>query len=102
VPCLLDMVYTCHDIFDLRSLEGIPFCFAGPCLVASFGRTSLAWASMGLQAHRLDAKGPHADDHYDCAFGGLEDNMEDMTYPSHAKRFFLGEEKCHLWRLDVT
>jgi hypothetical protein len=28
--------------------------------VHSFGRTSLAWASMGLQAHRLDAKGPHA------------------------------------------
>jgi hypothetical protein len=44
---LLDVVYTCHDIFDLRSLEGVPFCFAGPCLVASFGRTSLAWASMG-------------------------------------------------------
>jgi hypothetical protein len=30
--------------------------------VDSFGRTSLAWASMGLEAHRLDAKGPHADD----------------------------------------
>jgi hypothetical protein len=29
-------------------------------LVDSFGRTSLAWVSMGLQAHRLDAKGPHA------------------------------------------
>jgi hypothetical protein len=52
---VLDVVYTCHDIFDLRSLEGVPFCFAGPCLVASFGRTSLAWASMGQEAHRLDA-----------------------------------------------
>jgi hypothetical protein len=29
--------------------------------VDSFGGTSLAWASMGLEAHRLDAKGPHAE-----------------------------------------
>jgi hypothetical protein len=65
VPCLLDVVYTCHDIFDLRSLEGVPFCFAGPCLVASFGRTSLAWASMGQEAHRLDVVGPTCTDHRD-------------------------------------
>jgi hypothetical protein len=30
--------------------------------VDRFGRTSLAWASMGLEAHKLDAKGPHVDD----------------------------------------
>jgi hypothetical protein len=30
--------------------------------VDNFGGTSLAWASMGLEAHRLDAKGPHAMD----------------------------------------
>jgi hypothetical protein len=59
MPCLLDVVYTCHDIFDLRYLEGIPFCFAGPCLVASFGRTSLALASMEEKSQRLDVVGPH-------------------------------------------
>jgi hypothetical protein len=59
VPCLLDVVFTCHDIFDLRSLEGVPICFAGPHLVDSFGGTNLAWASVGLEAHRLDAEGPH-------------------------------------------
>jgi hypothetical protein len=61
VPCLLDVFYTCHDIFDLISLEGVPFCFAVPCLVAIFGRISLAWASMGQESHRLDAKGPHVE-----------------------------------------
>jgi hypothetical protein len=34
-------------------------CFAGPHLVDNFGGTSLAWASMGLESHRLDANGPH-------------------------------------------
>jgi hypothetical protein len=64
------VVYTCHDIFDLRSLEGVPFCFAGPCLVANFGRTSLAWASMGQEAHMLDSIGPHIGSHIH-AFGGF-------------------------------
>jgi hypothetical protein len=27
--------------------------------VENFGGTSLAWASVGLEAHRLDGKGPH-------------------------------------------
>jgi hypothetical protein len=53
------VVFTCHDIFDLISLDGMPICFAGPCLVDNFRGTSLAWASMGLEAHRLDVKGPH-------------------------------------------
>jgi hypothetical protein len=35
-------------MFDLRSLEGVFIVFAGPCLVNSFGRTSLAWASLGF------------------------------------------------------
>jgi hypothetical protein len=78
VPCLLDVVYTFHGIFDLRSLEGVPFCFAGPCLVASFGRTSLAWASMGQGAHKLDVVGLHTGSQR-VSFGGLEDNVEYMT-----------------------
>jgi hypothetical protein len=86
VPCLLDVVYTFHDIFDLRSLEGVPFCFAGPCLVASFGRTSLAWASMGQGAHSLDVVGPHTGSLKD-AFGGLLDIMENLIQPLAPKRF---------------
>jgi hypothetical protein len=54
--------------------------------VDGFGGTSLAWASMGLEAHRLDAKGPHAGSQRH-AFGGLEDTLEDLTQPLHAKRF---------------
>jgi hypothetical protein len=85
VPCLLDVVYTCHDIFDLRSLEGIPFFFAGPYLVASFGRTSLAWASMGKKSHRLDVLDPHTRSQR-RAFGDLHDTMEDFTQPLLPKR----------------
>jgi hypothetical protein len=51
-----------------------------------FGGTSLAWASMGLEAHRLDAKGSHAKS-LTPSFGGLEDTLEGISYPSHAKRF---------------
>jgi hypothetical protein len=80
VPCLLDVIYTCHDIFDLRSLEGVPFCFAGPCLVANFGRTSLAWASMGQGDHRMDDVGPHTGSERH-AFGGLNVIMEDLIQP---------------------
>jgi hypothetical protein len=78
VPCLLDVVYTCHDIFELRSLEGVPFLSCRTLLVDSFGGASLAWASMGLQAHRLDAKDPHVE-WQRRTFGGLEDIMDDMT-----------------------
>jgi hypothetical protein len=46
--------------------------------VDNFGGTSLAWASMGLEAHRLDAKGPHVGSRRH-AFGGLEDNLEDLS-----------------------
>jgi hypothetical protein len=81
VPCLLDVVYTCHDIFDFRSLEGIPFCFAGPCLVANFGRTSLALASMGQEADKLDSYGSHTISQRH-AFGSLHGIMEYLTcYP---------------------
>jgi hypothetical protein len=34
-------------------------------LVDNFGGASLAWASMGLKSHRLDAKGDHMSDHDD-------------------------------------
>jgi hypothetical protein len=86
VPFLLDVVYTCHDIFDLISLEGVPFCFARPCMVAGFGRTSLAWASMGQGAHRLDVVGLHTGSQRD-AFGGLLDIMEDIIQALAPKRF---------------
>jgi hypothetical protein len=46
--------------------------------VDSFGRTSLAWASMGLQAHRLDAKGPHA--RWEISdLEGLNDDLDDIA-----------------------
>jgi hypothetical protein len=46
----------------LRSLEGVFIVFAGPCLVDSFGGTSLAWDSMGIEAHRLDTSSHMLDD----------------------------------------
>jgi hypothetical protein len=54
--------------------------------VDNFGGTSLAWASMGFESHRFDAKGPHAGSQR-LAFGGLEDTLEDLTQCLHAKRF---------------
>jgi hypothetical protein len=49
-------------MFDLRSLEGVFIVFAGPCLVDSFGGTSLAWASLGHEAHRMDTMARTPDD----------------------------------------
>jgi hypothetical protein len=46
--------------------------------VANFGRTSLAWDSMGQGAHKLDVVGLHTESQR-VSFGGLEDNVEDMT-----------------------
>ena len=56
--------FTHHDAFDLRSLEGAFIVFIGPCLVDNFGGTSLAWASLGHEVHRLDtmARTPDDDD----------------------------------------
>jgi hypothetical protein len=54
--------------------------------VDSFGGTSLAWASMGLQAHRFDAKGPHAESQRQ-SIEDLEDDLEDLSQASHAKQF---------------
>jgi hypothetical protein len=51
-----------------------------------FGGTILAWASIGLEAHTLDAKGPHAESRR-YAFGGLKDTLEDLTQLLYAKRF---------------
>jgi hypothetical protein len=85
VPCLLDVVYTCHDIFDLISLEGIPFFVAGPCLVANFWRTNLTWASMGQESHRLDVVVPHTRSQRHV-FGDLHGIMEDLTQPLSPKR----------------
>ena len=59
---ILIILFTHHDAFDLRSLEGVFIVFVGPCLVDRFGRTSLAWASLGLEAHRLDTMAHTMDD----------------------------------------
>jgi hypothetical protein len=63
MDALLLIWFTHHDSFELRSLEGIFIVFAGPCLVDIFGRTSLAWDSLGLEAHRLDTRIHTQDDH---------------------------------------
>jgi hypothetical protein len=68
--------------------------------VASFGRTSLAWASMGQGAHRLDVVGPHTGSQRH-AFGGLHGIMEDLIQAPSTQTTFLGEAKCHLLRVDV-
>jgi hypothetical protein len=47
---------------NLRPLEGAFIVFAGPFLVDSFGGTSLAWASLGHEAHRLDTIARTLDD----------------------------------------
>jgi hypothetical protein len=57
-------------------------------MVDNFGGTSLAWASMGIQAHRLDFEGPHAGSRR-LDFGGLEDTLDDLTIPSQVKRLVL-------------
>ena len=62
MEALLLIWFTHHDAFELRSLEGVFIVFAGPCLVDIFGRTSLAWASLGLEAHRLDTMDRTPDD----------------------------------------
>jgi hypothetical protein len=50
---LLLILFTYHDAFYLRSLEGVFIVFAGPCRVDNFGRTILAWASLGHEAQRI-------------------------------------------------
>jgi hypothetical protein len=67
--------------------------------MASFGRTSLSWASMGQGAHGLDVVGPHTRSQRD-SFGGLLDIMEDHPDPN-TQTIFLGEAKHHLLRVDV-
>ena len=59
---LLLIWFTHHDAFELRSLEGVFIVFARPCLVDIFGRISLAWASLGLEAHKLDSMSHNPDD----------------------------------------
>ena len=54
MEALLLIWFTHHDAFELRSLEGVFIVFVGPCLVDIFGRTSLAWASLGIESHMLD------------------------------------------------
>jgi len=56
------ILVTHHDAFELKSLEGIFIVFVGPWLVDIFGRTSLAWDSLGLEAHGLDTRAHTPDD----------------------------------------
>jgi hypothetical protein len=67
--------------------------------VDSFGRTSLAWASMGLQAQRLDVNGPHVGSQVQ-SIGDLEDDVEDLAQPSHAKQF--SQEGKNIFLLSLT
>ena len=53
--------------------------------MANFGRTSLAWASMGKKSHRLDVVGPHIGSQRH-AFRGLHGIMEDLIHPLVPKR----------------
>ena len=64
-----------------------------------FGRKSLDWASMGLQAHRLDAKGPHDGSHR-RSIGDLEYDVEDLSRASHAKPF--SQEGNNVFFLSLT
>ena len=48
----------------------------------SFGRES--WASMELQAHILDFRGPHAIGER-SDLDGLDDDLDDLAQPSLAK-----------------
>jgi hypothetical protein len=60
--------------------------------VDSFGRTSLAWASMGLQAHMLDARGPHARSESND-LDDLDDDLDDLAHPLLAKQFAQGGKR---------
>jgi hypothetical protein len=62
MEALLLIWLTHHDSFELRSLEGVFIVFAVPCLVDIFGRTSLAWDSLGFESHRLDTRANTLDD----------------------------------------
>jgi hypothetical protein len=62
MEALLLIWFIHHDEFEFRSLEGIFIVFTGPCLVDIFGRTRLAWASLGLEAQRLDTRAHTPDD----------------------------------------
>jgi hypothetical protein len=62
MEALLLIWFSHHDAFQLRSLEGKFIIFAGPWLVDIFGRTRLAWACLGLEAHRLDTRAHTPDD----------------------------------------
>jgi hypothetical protein len=54
--------------------------------VDRFGRTSLAWASMGIQAHRLDVRGPYAERER-SDLDDLDDNLENLSQPLLSKQF---------------
>jgi hypothetical protein len=54
--------------------------------VENFGGTSLAWASMGLQAHKLDVRGLHARREKD-KLDDLDDDLDDLAHPLLVKRF---------------
>jgi hypothetical protein len=73
----IDFIYS-SLCFELISLKGVSIFLCRTQLVDSFGGTNLAWASMGLESHTLDSKGPHARSQR-YAFGGLEYITKDLT-----------------------
>jgi hypothetical protein len=56
---------------------------------------------MGLEAHRLDVKAPHSTWWWH-AFGGIDDTLEDLTQPLHAKQLAWKHQNVTFWGLDIT
>jgi hypothetical protein len=70
--------------------------------VEKFGRKSLAWASMGLEAHMLDVEGPHVEgpQHPTCWIKKtwiciLKWNHGGPNLSPTTITFLLKESKCH-------
>jgi hypothetical protein len=78
-------------MFDLRPLEGALIVFTGPYLVDNFGRTSLAWYSLG---HEPTSWMPFKMlQTMDVAFGGLRGHPKGSHLAPISPTTFL-------WRLN--
>jgi hypothetical protein len=86
------ILFTHHDAFDLRSLEGTFIVFVGPCLVDNCGGTSLAWDSLGNESHKLDtmAHTPYDDD----SIWRLERHLREPTLSLHHPNDFPMEARA--------
>jgi hypothetical protein len=97
---LLFILFTYHDAFELRSLEGVFIIFAGPCLVDNFRRTSLAWDSLGHEFHKVDTMAYTPDDNDNR--WRLERNHGISHLAPTIPMFFLWRSKHHFGGIDVT